>query len=235
MNDERIAPEEFARLMRLPDDHPDRRRAAASPQFEAMRLMLTEFEQPGGAPPEPGQLEVATAELRRRLSAAGFPAGGAGIMPAAASEQSSRSPRSIAERLFGVLGGPGARRGLAFACALIVIGAGWWATHRSPREATMRGIAEPGSFELSISNEVPQSLVLAWTAVPGADAYRVTFLGADLGEIGHLDVARGTRLVLRARDLPDGVVPGAHASLEVVALKDGAAIATTPARPVLLP
>jgi hypothetical protein len=234
MTDERIAAEEFARLMRLPDDHPDRRRAAASPQFEAMRLMLTEFEQPSGALPEAGQLEAATVELRRRLSAAGFPAGGAGVMPAAG-EHSSRSPRSIAERLLGVLGGPGARRGLAFACALIVLGAGWWATHRSPQEATMRGILEPGAFALSISSEGSHSLDLTWTAVPGADGYRVTFLGADLGEIGHLDVAHGTRLVLHARDLPGGVAPGLHASLEVVALKDGAAIATTPARPVLLP
>ena len=42
--DERLSPEEISRLMSLPPDHPDRRRAAASPEFESLSRLRSEFE-----------------------------------------------------------------------------------------------------------------------------------------------------------------------------------------------
>jgi hypothetical protein len=44
MTQERLTPEEFARLLSLPEDHPDRIRSA-TPEFEARVQLLREFEE----------------------------------------------------------------------------------------------------------------------------------------------------------------------------------------------
>ena len=128
----------------------------------------------------------------------------------------------------------GGRPALAVAGALIVVGLGWWATQRPTRDETSRGIAEPGAFELTTKKQ-GDAMVLSWNAVEGADSYRVVFLGAGLAEVAHQDVSTGTSLALRAGALPAGVASGSRVSIEIVALRMGGDIATSPARTILLP
>jgi hypothetical protein len=232
VNDRSYTPEELERLLTLPEDHPERRAAAASPRFEALRRMLAEFERPTDALVTDAELASARVELRRRLAEAGLldsPAATRAPTPAA-----PQAPRSLPRPgvLVWLLTG-GGRPAFAVAAALIVVGIGWWTTQRPTRETT-RAIATPGAFELATRLE-GDGLVLSWRAVEGADGYRVVFLDAGLAEVARLDVPTGTSLTLRAGELPAGVSPGSRVSLEVVALRMGDALSTTPARTILLP
>ena len=233
MIDDRFTPEEFSRLMALPEDHPDRRRAAASAQFEAMRRMLGEFERPVDALLSAEQVEAASLELQRRLAAAAAPVDRVPATPDA--ERMHAKPPSIVARTLGWLNAPAGRVGLAFVCAVVVVGVTWWSTHRSPREEAVRGVPESGAFEIAVAHESHDGLTLHWNPVAGAEAYRVVFLGADLAEIAHVDVTRGTEFMLRRAALPAGAPSGGRVSIEVVAVRDGATVATTPARSLLLP
>ena len=98
----------------------------------------------------------------------------------------------------------------------------------------VRGVSEPGAFEVMTRRE-GDALILTWKAVEGADGYRIVFLGPDLAEAAHLEVPGGTEFALRAGALPAGIVAGTRVSLEIVALRQGAPVATTQARTVLLP
>ena len=225
------SPEEFARLMALPEDHPDRIAAAASPRFEASRRMLAEFERPGDALQTGPEIASATAELSRRLADAGVLASPSVTDAAAGPPRAVRRPGA---GRFGWLRAPAARTALAFAGAAIVAGFGWWATHRPAPVDMVRGVSEPGAFEVMTRRE-GDALILSWKSVEGADGYRIVFLGPDLAESAHLEVSGGTEFVLRADALPAGIVAGTRVSLEIVALRQGAPVATTQARTVLLP
>jgi hypothetical protein len=233
MNDGRFTPEALGRLVALPEDHPERVAAVASPQFEAYRRMLADFERPGDALVADAELDAARAELMSRLADAGhIPPRTA--TPAAAPE-ASRTVRPLPRPgVLAWLTSGGGRPALAVAGALIVVGFGWWATQRPARDETTRGIADLGAFELTTKKQ-GDSLVLSWNAVEGADRYRVVFLGAGLAEVAHQDVPTGTSLALRAGALPAGVAPRSRVSIEIVALKMGGEIATSPARTLLLP
>ena len=79
------------------------------------------------------------------------------------------------------------------------------------------------------------ALELAWPAVPGADGYRVLLLGADLGEVGRIDLGDATTWTVRRDSLPAGLAPGAAISVEVQALEHGVELSSTPARAIRLP
>lgn len=233
MIDGRFTPETLERLLALPEDHPERLAALASPQFEAYRCMLADFERPGDALVADAEIDAARAELMSRLADAGR------IPPRTTTPSASPvAPGSVRARprpgLLAWLTSGGGRPALAVAGALIVVGFGWWATQRPAREEMPRGIAEPGAFELTTKQQ-GDALVLSWNAVEGADSYRVVFLGAGLAEIAHQDVPTGTSLTLRAGALPAGVASGSRISIEIVALTMGGDIATSPARTILLP
>ncbi len=232
MTGDAYSPEEFARLMALPEDHPDRVAAGASPRFEASRRMLAEFERPGDGLQTGPEIASAAAELSRRLADAGVLATPSGSDAAGAGPP--RAVRRPGAGLFGWLRAPAARTAFALAGAAIVVGFGWWATHRPAPVDVTRGAAEPGAFEVTTHRQ-GDALILGWKAVEGADGYRIVFLGPDLAEAARLDVPRGTAFALRAAALPAGIVPGTRVSLEIVALRQGATVATTPARAVLLP
>jgi hypothetical protein len=232
MTDRRDTPEEIERLMALPEDHPERVAAAASPRFEAFRRMLGEFERPSDALVSDADLASARVELARRLEDAGVlgpPTAGA------ATTAAPKTPRPLPRPgFFAWLTSGGGRPAFAVAGAVLVVGFGWWATHPPWRDETTRAIAEPGAFELVTRHE-GDALVLSWKAVEGADGYRVVFLGPGLTEVARRDVPGATSLALRAGSLPAGVAPGSRVSIEVVALRMGSELATTPARAILLP
>jgi hypothetical protein len=117
----------------------------------------------------------------------------------------------------------------------IVAGLAWWSLARTPRTETVRGVVEPGSFALAAPRAEPGRVTIAWSAEPLAEAYRVVFIGADLAEVTHVEVTAATEYAMRRDSLPTGLVSGTHLSVEVVALRGGAPIATTEARPIRVP
>ena len=77
---------------------------------------------------------------------------------------------------------------------------------------------------------VAGGLELAWSAEPGADAYRVVFLDGSLREIARTPARPGTRLALESAALPDGLVHDAEVAWYVEALAGGDVVAKTAAR-----
>jgi hypothetical protein len=233
MTRRRYTPEELERLVSLPEDHPERRTARSAPEFEAYRMMLAEFDRPSDALVPDAEIAAVQAELANRLADTGLlgtPAAGAATTPGAARGMPpARRPGFRAWLIRGE-----GRTALAFACAAIVVVAAWWATQRTGGPGRLRGVAEPGAFVLEARPE-RGGIVLSWPGVPGADAYRVVFLDAGLAEAGYREVGRDTSVTLSAGMLPAGVATGSRVSLEVVAMRMGAQIATTPARSILLP
>ena len=80
----------------------------------------------------------------------------------------------------------------AAAVVLVVVVARWQST---PDEVRLRG--EGVALQLEpYTVAVDGTVVLSWSAVPGADGYRVQILGADLSERAVLAPAVGTTAVL---------------------------------------
>ena len=229
MTDERITPDEFARLMALPEADPERRRAESTAEFAGMKALFTAFEAEGATRgPEDDAIRD---ELARRLSTR-LPATTAGAGRASGASPRAAAPERTPGGWLAVFLGPSGRRALAFAVLVAVAGAGVWMTRR-PREDVVRGEG-PGAFTVTAS-AVPGGVALAWPRVPGADGYRVTLLGADLGEVARFDVGDVTTWSLRGDSLPARVAPGSAISVEVQALQKGARLSTTPARAIRLP
>jgi hypothetical protein len=235
MSTDRFTPEEFERLLALPEDHPDRRRVEATAEFEAMRRMHDEFERPSDTLLSSDQLEAASRELSRRVAVGGGAVDRPPVASGGEARRASTQRRSFASRVLELLRTPASRAGLALACGVVVVVALWWSEHRGQQPNALRGAREDGAFEVTLILERRDAVELRWARVAAADAYRVVFLGADLGETAHVDVADVTRIELRRSELPAGIAAGTRVSFEVVALRRGVTIATTPARSVLLP
>lgn len=223
MTDDRLTPDEFARLLSLPESHRDRVAAERQPEFAAMRAMLADFET--GTLPHDERATV-TAELTRRVAERRNDAGAPGSRPARAR---TATPGGFLARLFG----PTGRAGLAFAAVALVAGLGWWSLQRAKAPELIRGDSE-SSFVAAEPVATPDGLELTWPAAQGAEAYRVVFLGEDLAELGRMDAGAATRMTLRNDSLPAGLDAGHVRSFEVQALAQGAVLATTPARALQL-
>jgi len=231
MTEERITPEEFARLISLPESDPDRRRVAGTPAFEALRAMHADFERPAETKIPPEDARRAREELTGRLRAAR-----AAGEPRAAAE---RAPHGIhgagpIERLVTWLRTPAGRAGLVFAVLVIVAGLGWWGRSRESA-ALFRGESSDGAFVPVAAAPKNGEVAIQWGAVSGADAYRVVFLAPDLTERAHVDVGATTGTRLRAGALPPGLATGSRVPVEVVALRGGRVIATSSTREIQLP
>jgi len=224
MSEERFTPDEFARLVSLPASHPDRQRAERTSQFEAWRVMLREFEQPSGAPLSAAELAAAGRELERRVVQTLDPISRVVTRP------------SWSGALSAWLRGPASRPALALAAIVVVTGAALWvATSRPPGPRAVRGAGEAPAIVLAPPRAVEGGIELRWTPVAGAEAYRVVFYGADLGESARVDGLSAPRLVLRRDALPSGLQHGGQALVEVTALRGGDPVATSPTRAITLP
>ncbi len=238
MTDTPISAEEFSRLMSLPEDDPQRMRAATTPRFEAMRRMLADFERPGAAPTDPEDIDSACVELRRRLAGQGIqpteepsPPDPARPGPPRAADRPEAGWRALAD----LLGRPAGRAGVALAGLAVVAGLAWWSSGIRPPVRAVRGTDEVADFRVASTRDAAGTVMLRWTRVPGADEYRVRFLGADLTEIARLEGLGRPECALRAGGLPRGLAAGAEVSIEVVALHQGDPIATSSAQWVRLP
>ena len=228
MSDGRITPDEFARLIALPESHPDRRRAEATAEFAGMKAMFAAFEADAAAQSsEDGAIRD---DLARRMSSS-LPATTAGPAGRTA-PRAARAPRTGGGWL-AALFGPVAVRSVGFAALVVVAGLGVWTMARRPREDVVRG-ERANAFAITATAR-PGALDLGWPAVAGADAYRVVLLGTDLGEVARFDLGDATRWSIRRDSLPAGLASGAAISVEVQALQRGVQLSTTPAREIRLP
>jgi hypothetical protein len=133
-------------------------------------------------------------------------------------------------------------RGLAIAAGIVAVAALWWqlGPNRLGHPPTLRGAADsgaPGAWTANprVASAGDGRVRLAWTPAPGATRYAVVFLAADLAELGRVDSLTAPALVLDARALPAGLVPGREALWRVSAYVGADEVGRSPAFPVTLP
>lgn len=220
MRHEPWSPDEFARLLALPDGHPERERAKASPAFEAWCRMHEEFSTatPGEAAAD---LAEAEQELARRLEGSGRTRPTITPMPA------RRAPRAWwAEPM-------------ARAAALLLVTAIGVATWRGLQESSVSRVrgdqGRPGELVLAPPRSSAPGVVLEWSAHAEASNYRLAFYDRALAEVARIEVPEGTRYVLRPGfDVP-GLAHGEIVNVAVLAMRDSAVLETSRMRELRLP
>ena len=230
MTERPFSPEEFVRLLSLPEDDPERRQAESTGMLEAWRRMLREFEAPPPSTVGPAELASADAALERRTR--DMLAAGAGA------RAGSRAPGSagpgLLARLAAAMFQPALRPALALAAIVVVAGASWWwVSDRSQR--AVRGVGGEGGIVVAAHTEPGGALELTWAPVPGAEGYRARFFGATLRELARLDGIPEPRLRLKRDSLPLGLTAGEEILVEVAAVRGGDVIAVSSSRAVRLP
>jgi len=202
--------EQFAWLMSLPPDHPERRAWSGRPEFESMRSLYERFE---GADRSGAALDAASeAELERRFREAlpSRPAVEAsGWRPAARVERPARSWWLLIPR-----------PALAVAAVVVVATAGLWFAGR-PRTTMMRGAEDAPVIEEP--RPISNGLEIRWTAVAGAESYRLSFVDDSMREIAAVEAWPSTSYLLDPAALPPGLGRGARVIVEVRPVRGGSA------------
>lgn len=220
MTDERLSPDEFARLLSLPENHPDRLRVASTPEFVARVRLLREFEAPSDDLLPPDGLSAAR-ELEARLARGG----------GAPAPRETRG--AVVRALIGLFGGT-PQRALAFASVLVIAMTGTWLMTREAPDRAVRGGSHGSAIEIAAPRATANGIELSWTPMAGADAYRVVFYASNLEELARVGPIHGTRLELRSGALPAGLRAGTDVLAEVTALRGEDPIATSSPRLVSL-
>jgi len=222
MNEREFQPEEFARLLALPQDDPERVRAERSSRFVAWKHMLEAFESPVDellAAPERARAEAALAE---RVQRAMTHVGTAEPSP----RRSALTKASWLERWMAGNRWAALRPALAVAAAIVVVGVGWWSIGHFNQPAAVRSAGE--SVVALRSTSVSQGVELRWSAVPETRFYRLTFFGPDLTERARIDSLLDTDFVLRAASLPAGLSRGQPVMVEVTAVRRADVVRSRP-------
>ncbi len=235
--------EELEGLDGLPPDDERLRHLAGCARCRALlaayRVFMAGAADVAGARPGEASRHLETVlqgELQRRLGAADQPA----PFAAPASELSSSAPAVAPARPAASARRPSAPRSarpwwgsrLVHAAAALAVVAGAFALlldGNRPAEPPrrLRGIQEPAAQTLrTLPPRLLEdgSLMLAWRTLAGADAYRVTFHGDDLAEMGVQDAGADTMLTLPA-------LPGAR-FWRVTGMRDGDAQASSRLAPL---
>lgn len=236
---DRVSATEFARLAALPEDHPERRRAADSPEVQARLAMLREFETPSPSPLSDAEAtreaRVISARVLARLAKIGFVEGRMTLEDMTARRRKAaaltRSRRPWLER---GLGPDANRAAIAFAALVIVAGVGWFAM-RTPEPRATRGVTPSGGLIIESARLDGGTLTLRWTEVTGAEHYRVIFYGADMRERARLENVSEPTLALVAGTLPAGLESGEQTLVEVTAMKRADPLMTSAPRLIRLP
>ena len=236
MTDTRFTPEEFARLLALPPGHPDRRAVEADPRFDAWCRMLRAFESRDAHGLSAGEFREADAALERRLARELGTAEDARrtvLEEEAPGRPVRRAPAPRPERRapwawFLPSWAPAA----ALATAVVVAGAVWIQSTRESGHRVVRG-GDPGRTSLEVSVTKAGGGRLTWSAVAGADEYRVIFFGPDLRERARIEMLTVPELDLRS--LPAGLEAGEEVAVQVTALRSGAVLAESRTTTVRLP
>jgi hypothetical protein len=217
-----LAPEELESVRVLSPEDPRRREAEACPRCRGLLVSYDEFLEDRSVPPGVDP-ERAAPQLRdafeRALGEARGPARAA--RPARATERKMRP-------WWAALLGPRLAWGAAVAIVAVAglyAGAHWRPLARdeevlrtAPDSSEARGQDRPVLLE---PRAVAVGLELRWRSTPGADAYRVVFLGEDLAQLASLGPAPDTVAVLVAAHLPSGLLPGRTVAWQVEALQGG--------------
>lgn len=242
MSDARWTPEEFARLMSLPEDHPERVAVRPHPEFAAWARMQGAFESPGRDVVPDADLASARAELSARLERAlgrtlTTEARSAPSVPPAEIRVPPSSPggSGLLERMLAGLSRPPVRAAFALGVLVVVAGAGWWAFGARTPETEMRGSDHPRNataFGAPAWNEADATL--SWKAVEGADGYRVCFYSAQLSQLAMRDSILLPELRL-SEVLPAGLEHGAKVEVQVFAMRGGDVRVRSRMRTVMIP
>jgi len=198
-------------------NRPDRRRAESRPGFTAMKALPRSVRVGGRAGSRAPETESIRAELARRVvpRVTGAASTDAADAPGASGSRPSRreleSSGGIGDRLAAFLR-PSGRWGLAFAAVALVMAAGWWTSARRPHEEAIRGERHAGSFSSSRLHRTTRC-----SKSPGPRSRKPTpiaaiLLGADLAEVGRIDLGNVTTWSIRRDSLPSGLAPGAGIS-----------------------
>jgi len=234
MTETRFTPEEFARLLALSPDHPDRRRVEDDPRFDSWRRMLRAFETGEAQELSASELRDADRSLALRLEREiGVAADPRAVRAAGGDAARTEARRSREAR-------PGAgwswlfpRWAPAMALAAVaVVAGGVWINSARQTERVVRG--EAGALTLT-QREIRGGRELTWSAVPGADEYRVVFFGSDLRERARVEHLTAPALVLRPEALPSGLERGAEVAAQVTALRAGNPVAESRTITLTLP
>jgi hypothetical protein len=223
VNETPLTHEQFAWLMSLPPDHPERIAWSGRPEFESMRSLYEQFE---GARPsnfsERGLREAEVALERRFRDALPSESrvDAAPSRPAAGPRRPSR-PWWIAFP----------RPALAMAAVVVAVAGIWFATR--PRSTTLRGAQDaPVILE---PRHVAEGLEIRWTPVAGAASYRLSFVDDSMREIAAVEAWPATRYSLKASALPPGLEHGAKVIMQVQPVRGGAAEGAVATRSIRVP
>ncbi len=225
--------ESLARVAALPAGHAERAHLDGCARCRSLLEMLREFEAPTHAP---AGARFADADAALRATLADLAAEGEPdpAPPVAARARRPEARRGWLARLLAAA--PLPRFAAAFAALSVVVLAALL-LGRGPAPDTLRAAAPGGAaaFTAAAPRTVGGGVELAWTAVAGADRYRVVFLDPTLAALARVDAGPVTRLVLRADALPAGLAHGATVGWQVEALAGDDVRATTATRALLVP
>jgi len=223
VNETPLTPEQFARLMSLPADHPERLAWNGRPEFESMRSLYEQFESVPPSSVSERELREAEVALERRFREAlpSEPGVDAAIpRPAARPERASR-PWWIAFP----------RPALAMAAVIVAVSGIWFTTR--PRSTALRGAQDvPVILE---PRRVAESLEIRWTPVAGAEGYRLSFVDDSMREIAAVEAWPGTRYSLEASALPPGLEHGIDVIMQVQPVRGGVAGGAAGMRSIRVP
>jgi hypothetical protein len=240
MTPDELTPDEFARLVALPEDHPERRPWQGSALFESRLRMHQQFVTGEDAPSDAADRAGAERELGARLArvlATEHP-------PHEPGHGEGTRERVLEFRTDGkhhTRGTDGRTRAhtrgavLALAAGLVVVAAATWIVMRPPEPRAVRGAGGAERLVLAEPRGTTGAADLEWTAVPEADHYEVVFYGSDLNEITRVKDLVLPRFELRAGALPAGLSHGEDVLAGVIAMHAGDPIATSKTRALHVP
>jgi hypothetical protein len=247
-----LEPDELEGVRALPPDHPRRREVETCPRCRQLLLSYVEFLEDRSAP-DTIDREGAAARLREAFEREmGGPAGAPMTQPEAPGGRSeddarARTPSDVGPRSAGVWRPHRALRFVMAAAAVAVITSligVFLSDHvRRPagREDVLRTAPDSAGHRLRDRpilfqpRSVASGVELRWTSVPGADAYRVVFMGEDLSQLAILDTGPDTLAVLTLGSLPTGLRGGHTVAWQVEAMQGGYPMTSSETSLVRLP
>jgi hypothetical protein len=208
--------ETLAALSDLSADDPRRVHVESCPRCRARLIALKEFVASSGSDVPDAEWRAAEAELRRRRVSDGL------VSPPARPPAVRRTwTRAVWRPVF------------AAAASLVVVLAGAWWVMQSRHEPALRAL--PGDEWIPSVGSRGAAVTIAWRATPGADQYKVVFLGASLEPVATLEVGPALDARVRRESLPGGLAHGQAVMVEVHAFRGPDVIAQSRAVPLTLP
>jgi hypothetical protein len=224
MNPSCIRPEEFGNIEALCADDPIRVHLAECPRCQARWKAYRAFLEDASSPARSADEAAAEAALGAMVRTEfGLPG---------AKQAVAREPRSPHAGWRGWFSSRAGTRLLILtpsaalvAVAIVMLAA----NHRPlPGEPAFRGSESSAILRLESPQALPDgSIRLSWSAVAGADSYRIRVLDTALDPVLQVTVSGETSTVVRMADLGDAARSGARYLWRVTVLREGEEIGTS--------